>query len=96
MNDINQLRSALFETLQSVKSGDMDISRAKAISEVAQTIINTAKVEIDYMQASGADVVSGFIGNPQQRSQPVLTQIPSRQGVADQLTAANVRRNECK
>lgn len=39
----------------------MEIERAKAISEVAQTIINSAKVEVDYMKQVGGKPASGFI-----------------------------------
>lgn len=58
---ISDLREALFETLQGVKSGEMPIDRAKAVVEVGQVIINTAKVEIDYIKATDADVQSGFL-----------------------------------
>lgn len=39
----------------------MEIERAKAISDVAQTIINSAKVEVDYMKQVGSKSASGFI-----------------------------------
>lgn len=94
MNDINELRTALFETLQAVKAGTMEVSRAKAVSDVAQTIINTAKVEIDYMDASGESVQSGFLGKSTGR--PALVEIPGGQGVAAQLHNANVTRHICK
>lgn len=49
-NNIETLREHLFATLTALqdKSDPMDIDRAKAISEVSQTIINSAKVEIEY------------------------------------------------
>jgi hypothetical protein len=52
-NKITDLRDHLFETLEALKDPDkpMEIERALAISEVAQTIINTAKVEIDLVKA---------------------------------------------
>ena len=55
VNDISALRTTLFDTLRALGDKDkpMDIDRAKAISEVAQTIINTAKVEIDHMRIAG-------------------------------------------
>jgi hypothetical protein len=54
-NKIQDLRNHLFETLEALKDPDnpMDIARARAISEVSQTIIDTAKVEIEFMEASG-------------------------------------------
>lgn len=61
-NDINALRQHLFDTLAALKDKEhpMDIERAKAVSEVAQVIINSAKVEVDYAKATGAKG-SGFL-----------------------------------
>ena len=55
MNDINQLREIMFETLRSLKdqAQPLDVERAKAISNAAQVIINSVKVEIDYLRVSG-------------------------------------------
>lgn len=58
--NINDLRKTLFDTLQSVKAGTIDLDRAKAISELSQNIINTAKVEIEYLKAGG-NVSSDFL-----------------------------------
>ena len=52
-NDIESLRTHLFDALQGLKDGSVPIEKAKAISDVAQTIINTAKVEVDYAKATG-------------------------------------------
>jgi hypothetical protein len=54
-NKISDLRNHLFETLEALKDDEkpMELARAKAISEVAQTIINSAKVEIEFMEVSG-------------------------------------------
>lgn len=54
-NNIESLRQHLFETLAALKDKDkpMDIERAKAVSDVAQVIINTAKVEVEYAKATG-------------------------------------------
>ena len=63
MNNINTLRQHLFDTLQALqdKEKPMEIDRAKAISEVAQTIINSAKVEIDHLRVTGQCEGSDFI-----------------------------------
>lgn len=58
--NINNLRETLFETLQAVKDGRIELDRAKAISDLSQNIINTAKVEIDYLKAGG-NITSEFI-----------------------------------
>lgn len=61
---INDLREHLFATLEGLrdKSAPMDIDRAKAVAEVAQTIINSAKVEVDHMKVAGNTSGTGFIG----------------------------------
>jgi hypothetical protein len=54
-NTLEDLREHLFETLKDLrnKESPMSIERARAISEVAQTVINSAKAEVDYLKASG-------------------------------------------
>jgi len=42
---IQDLRHHLFETIEMLKDGDMEIEKARAISEVAQVIINYSKVK---------------------------------------------------
>jgi hypothetical protein len=39
----------------------MEIDRARAISEVAQTVINSAKVEVDYLELTGQMSESEFL-----------------------------------
>lgn len=60
---IDELRKHLFATLDALRDekSPMDIERAKAISNVAQTIINSAKAETDHMRVSGRPSASGFI-----------------------------------
>ena len=60
-NKINDLRDHLFETLERLKEGDIDIATAKAMADVGQVIINSAKIEIDYIKATGSTKDSGFI-----------------------------------
>lgn len=62
-NNVNDLRTILFDTLEQLKSNDnpMEIERAKAISDIAQTIINSAKVEIEHQKVTGATSSTGFI-----------------------------------
>jgi hypothetical protein len=54
-NKINDLRNHLFEVIEMLKDDDensMTIDKAKAIVDVSQAIINTAKVEVDYIRAT--------------------------------------------
>lgn len=59
---IINLRQHLFNALEALSDKDnpMDIDRAKAICEVSQVIINSAKVEVDFMRHSGSDG-TGFL-----------------------------------
>jgi len=62
-NKIEDLRNHLFVTIESLLDEDnpMDIVRAKAVSNAAQAIINSAKVEVDFLRVTGACEGSGFI-----------------------------------
>ena len=54
-NSIADLRDHLFETIEALKDKEapMELDRAKAICQAAQTIINSAKVEVDYLETVG-------------------------------------------
>jgi len=54
-NKIEDLRNHLFATIENLMDEDkpMDIDRAKAVSDVAQVIINSAKVEVDFINKTG-------------------------------------------
>lgn len=53
-NKIEDLRNHLFATLEALqdKEQPMDIERARAIADVAQVIVNSAKVEVDFVRAT--------------------------------------------
>ena len=59
-NDINTLRDHLFDTLEKLSQRKISEDEAKAISQVAQVIINSAKVEVDYIRATEG-TGTGFI-----------------------------------
>lgn len=62
-NKIEDLRNHLFVAIEGLLDPDrpMDIDRAKAVAEVAQVMINSAKVEVDMVKALGAINGTGFI-----------------------------------
>ena len=60
-NDINALREHLFAALRGVKDGTLDLDKARAINEISKTITDTARVEVDFLRATGGDA-SRFIG----------------------------------
>ena len=51
--DITTLREQLFATLAGVKDGSIDLDRARAVNEIGKTIVDTARVEVDYLRATG-------------------------------------------
>jgi hypothetical protein len=71
-NKIEDLRDHLFETIEALRDDEkpMDIARAKAVAEVAQTIINSAKVEVDFIVATDRTSGSAFIDTTARRDLP--------------------------
>jgi hypothetical protein len=59
-NKIEDLRYHLFEIIEMLKENDMELDKAKAIADIAQVIINSAKVEVDMMKVVHGNG-SGFI-----------------------------------
>ncbi len=84
-NRMSDLRNHLFETLELLKDKDtpLDLARAQAISEVAQTIINSAKVEVEVMKALGSDVLrSDFFGSPAEDPRRLTSDKPAPRVIA--------------
>lgn len=59
-NKIEDLRDHLFEIIEMLKEGDMELDKAKAIADIAQVIVNSAKVEVDFIKVVHGNG-SGFI-----------------------------------
>ena len=70
-NKITDLRNHLFATLEALQDPDnpMDIDRARAVADVGQVIVNSVKVEVDFIRAiSDAPLnvaTTGFIAAPE-------------------------------
>ena len=62
---IDQVRSALLDTLADLRNREnpMDIERAKAVAQVASVLVDTAKVENEYLKITGQDC-SKFLEQP--------------------------------
>ena len=54
---INTLRAELLATLADLRNRDnpMEPDRARAIAQVASVLVDSAKVEVDYIKATGQD-----------------------------------------
>lgn len=61
MKNINDLRATLFETMQDVRSGKVDKDHAKLVVDLGQVLVNTAKVEVDFIKATGETNGTGFV-----------------------------------
>ncbi len=74
--NVEDLREHLFGTLEDLRDKEkpMDLDRARAISDVAQTIINSAKVEVDFLKATGKVTGTGFIDKDSRKSLPPTKQ----------------------
>ncbi|HDR9756475.1 TPA: hypothetical protein ACK3Q6_001648 [Burkholderia cepacia] len=62
MNTIAELRAQLLSTLEKLNDANnpMDIERAKVVADVAQVIINSAKVEVEHLKVTKG-IGTGFI-----------------------------------
>ena len=83
-NTIQDLRNHLFATLEDLRDREsgMDASRARAIVNVSESIINTAKVEIELLKAvSGTEPASRrFFGLPEESRELPPHVAPARIG----------------
>jgi hypothetical protein len=67
-NKIQDLRNHLFEAIEKLQEGDMDIKTAQTIGQLGQVIIASAKVEVDFIRALGMDSsTSEFIPTEQKQ-----------------------------
>ena len=86
---ITDVRQHLLATLADLRSRDnpMDVERARAVSQVAAVLVESAKVEVDYIKAVKADH-SGFLEPaPQDPRLP----LPSSEPTAHNPFPASVR-----
>lgn len=62
---VSDLRRALMETIKGVKSGAIKVEQAKAIAELSQVVVNSARVEVEFSKATG-DKQSKFLGKKEE------------------------------
>ena len=67
--NIAALRGHLFDAIEKLKAGELDLDRAKAINEISKTIVDTARVEVDFLEATGGDS-SAFLDETQPTGLP--------------------------
>lgn len=72
MATATELQDFLFETLKGIRDGSVNTDKAKAITSVANVMVSSAKVEVDFANAVG-NVDSKFL----QRLALTQPQLPS-------------------
>ena len=63
-NDLAALRAVLFDTLRGVRNGSTDLDQARAVNSLAQTLVDTGRLEVEYARAIGGEISSGFLPEP--------------------------------
>jgi hypothetical protein len=71
-NDINELRAHLFDTIRGLKSKEapLDVARAQAIANVAKVMVESAKVEVQFLKVTGALKSTNFLPDGDERAEP--------------------------
>lgn len=67
--DITDLRRRLFAAIDSLVAGTLSVEQAKQVSDLSQVIVNSAKVEVDYLRTTGG-LESRFIEPSHSRQAP--------------------------
>lgn len=72
-NHISQLRDHLLGTLADLRDRKhpMDPQRARAVADVASVLVDTARVEVDYLKVTKQQR-SGFLEEPANPANPAL------------------------
>lgn len=71
-NKISDLRDHLFATLEALRDDEkpMDIERAKAIADVARVVVDSAKVEVQFLSVTGGIKSTGFLPEEDDSDRP--------------------------
>lgn len=62
-NTIDDLRKHLFDTLDALRDKEhpMDLDRARTVADVAKVLVESAKVEVDFLKVTGGTRSTGFL-----------------------------------
>lgn len=93
---MDDLRAHLFAALDGLRDKSMDVSTAKAMCEVGQTIVNTAKAEADFARATGGRVISNLIPASEEAASPNVTRIATATATGVKEVEGNVTRHRLK
>lgn len=68
--DIIDLRETVFDTIEKLKKGEIELDRAQGVAKLATVLVNTAKVELAMIKEIGG-VGSGFVPLPEEFKNPL-------------------------
>lgn len=76
---IDTMRQHLMDTLASLRDREnpMEPDRARAIAQVAGVLVDSAKVEVDYIRAAGADRSDFLEAKPADTALPGISDTPT-------------------
>jgi len=89
---IATLRQHLLDTLADLRNREnpMEPDRARAVAQVAGVLVDTAKVEIDYLKVTGQDR-AGFLEEPADPSVAHLGNEPGKPNGITSITRHRLR-----
>lgn len=63
--NISDLRETIFDVIQDVRAGKISVDQAQAINDLSKTIVDSAKVEVDYLRVNngGESTFIEAVGN---------------------------------
>ena len=73
-NKMSNVRDLMIEAMENLldPESDFDVNKAKAVAKLGDTLVKSAKVEVDYIRATGADISTGFINlNPDEKPKQI-------------------------
>jgi hypothetical protein len=92
-NTIDDLRKHLFETLDALKDKEtpMDLDRARAVAEVAKVLVESAKVEVDFLKVTGGTRSTGFLPESEAVPKRVSGHVAAGPPAGDRCVLCGVR-----
>lgn len=61
--NVTDLRNILFDAIEGVRAGSLDLDKAKTINELSKTLVDTARAENDHVRYTGGVSSSEFMGS---------------------------------
>lgn len=69
---VEDLREVLFDTIAELRKGEIDVERARAASDLAQAMINSARIEVEAARLLDTAPPTTFLGVEQEAKPPAL------------------------